>query len=243
MTEKRRFIDVWLVETNTVYKEVPFAVVTDWVQQGRVLETDMWKPSGTANWFPFGGGGGGEIDFGPYFPKPEVNRTEDRAEALEPVHVDFNYKKRHDDEDDEVDMIPLIDVSLVLLVFFMLSASAATVVATVVNKPEVPNALLTDNPDAFRIDVSNDAGAPIYSLAVAGAQPEKDEQEIRELGTLLLRLKARLERVPEGQPVEVVINADKDLPSYFLRDLLLALRTSPYREKITSNYFGASQKE
>ena len=38
MAEKRRFIDVWLVETNTVYKEVPFAVVTDWVQQGRVLE-------------------------------------------------------------------------------------------------------------------------------------------------------------------------------------------------------------
>ena len=40
MTEKRRFIDVWLVESNTVYKEVPFAVVTDWVQQGRVLEND-----------------------------------------------------------------------------------------------------------------------------------------------------------------------------------------------------------
>ena len=166
MTEKRRFIDVWLVESNTVYKEVPFAVVTDWVQQGRVIETDMWKPSGTANWFPFGG----KNDFAPYFPQPETDRTEDQAEALEPVHVEFTYKRPREEEDDEVDMIPLIDVSLVLLVFFMLSATTATVISTVVNKPEVDNTLMTDNPNAFRIDVTNDAGAPIYSLAAAGTQ-------------------------------------------------------------------------
>ena len=40
MAEKRRFLDVWIVETNTVYKEVPFTVVSDWVQQGRLLEDD-----------------------------------------------------------------------------------------------------------------------------------------------------------------------------------------------------------
>lgn len=47
MAEKRRYLDVWIVETNAVYKEVPFDVVSDWVQQGRLLEDDMVKPSST----------------------------------------------------------------------------------------------------------------------------------------------------------------------------------------------------
>ena len=34
---------------------------------------------------------------------------------------------------------------------------------------------MTDNPSAYRIDVTNDAGAPIYSLAAAGTQPDEDE--------------------------------------------------------------------
>ena len=50
MAEKRRFLDVWIVEANTVYREVPFDVVADWVQQGRLLEDDMLRPSGTADW-------------------------------------------------------------------------------------------------------------------------------------------------------------------------------------------------
>ena len=40
MVEKRRFLDVWIVETNTVYQEVPFDVVTDWLQQGRLLDDE-----------------------------------------------------------------------------------------------------------------------------------------------------------------------------------------------------------
>ena len=50
MAQKRRFFDVWIVETNQVYKEVPYTVVADWVQQGRLLEDDRLKPSGTAEW-------------------------------------------------------------------------------------------------------------------------------------------------------------------------------------------------
>ena len=43
MAQKRRFLDVWIVESNTVYQEVPFEVVTDWVQQGRLLADDQVK--------------------------------------------------------------------------------------------------------------------------------------------------------------------------------------------------------
>src|SRR3954471_11051881 len=110
MADKRRFLDVWIVESNTVYKEVPFNVVADWVQQGRLLENDMLKPSGTKDWFRVGGAPA----FPPSPPGPEPFRADDQAEALEPVELGFAYRPRHDEEDDDPDMIPLIDVSLVL---------------------------------------------------------------------------------------------------------------------------------
>src|SRR5437588_526952 len=129
MAEKRRFLDVWLVETNTVYREVPFAVVADWVQQSRLMPEDMLRPSGTAEWFKVGA----SPDFAPYVPRAQPHQVNDQAEALDPVHLDFGWKRRHEDEDDDVDMIPLIDVSLVLLIFFIMTTAAATAQAWFVN--------------------------------------------------------------------------------------------------------------
>src|SRR5436190_3120241 len=100
MTAPRRFLDVWIIESNTVYREVPFTVVADWVQQGRLLEDDMLKPSGTSEWSKVGA----PENFSAYLPKPQAHRSEDQAEALEPVQLDFNYKRRHEDDDDDVDM-------------------------------------------------------------------------------------------------------------------------------------------
>src|SRR5687767_4472880 len=39
--------DVWFVVANTVYKGVPYNVVADWAQQGRLAATDMVRPAGT----------------------------------------------------------------------------------------------------------------------------------------------------------------------------------------------------
>ena len=78
MAEKRQFLDVWIVETNTVYKEVTFTVVTDWVQQGRLLADDMLKPSGTKDWQRLGS----LPSFAAYLPRSEPFRAEDKAEAL-----------------------------------------------------------------------------------------------------------------------------------------------------------------
>src|SRR5438270_6714036 len=120
MAEKRRFLDVWIVEGNTVYREVPFTVVADWVQQGRLLENDMLRPSGTKDWFQVGA----NPTFAAYLPRSEPHRAEDKAEALEPVQLELTWRRRpEDDADEDVDMIPLIDVSLVLLIFFMMVAS------------------------------------------------------------------------------------------------------------------------
>src|SRR5581483_9531357 len=129
MAEKKQFLDVWILESNSVYREVPYTVVADWVQQGRLLEDDRLRSSGTGDWLPLSS----MPAFAAYLPKVEPFRTEDRAEDLEPVQVDFSWKPKKEDEDDDVDMIPLIDVSLVLLLFFMMTASVAA--ASLIDTP------------------------------------------------------------------------------------------------------------
>ena len=49
--------------------------------------------------------------------------------------------------------------------------------------------------------------------------------------------------MPAPTKLELVINADKDLPAKVARDVLSALRAEPFRSKITVNYFGVSERE
>ena len=89
MTEKRRFLDVWIIESNTVYREVPFSVVADWVQQGRLLEDDMLRPSGTAEWFRVGG----SPEFATYVPRVRtVSRGRPGRGASNPSNWNFTGK-------------------------------------------------------------------------------------------------------------------------------------------------------
>lgn len=113
-----RFFNVWLVQPNTVYRGVPFTVVCDWIQEGRLLGRDCVRTPGAPSWeyldaHPL---------FTPYFGGNELPSAEDAAEALTPIEIDFGTKGQQEEDDDDVDMIPLIDISMVLLVFFMMTA-------------------------------------------------------------------------------------------------------------------------
>jgi biopolymer transport protein ExbD len=239
MAEKRRFLDVWIVESNTVYREVPFTVVADWVQQGRLLEDDMLRPSGTAEWFRVGG----SPDFAPYLPRAEPFRAEDQAEALEPVQVDFAWKRRHDDEDDDVDMIPLIDVSLVLLIFFMLTATGVGIAATIPTPPS-EYAQVVNRPESVWININLEsegpARTPVYSIG-QGETPSPDERDrdIHSRQELLQRLDAFLK--DKGQ-VELTINAHKEVQSGVVRQLTVDLESGPWRAKIKQKFIGTSER-
>ena len=237
MAEKRRFLDVWIIESNTVYKEVPFAVVADWVQQGRLLADDMIKPSGTKDWFKLGA----SPEMAPYLPKVTPHRPDDQAEALEPVMLDFAYKRPREDEDDDVDMIPLIDVSLVLLIFFMLTASAAAVASTV-NNPRGRQWTHGRQPqvDAHRHHARS--GRPgVFARSRQRESRRGGSRPAHPGGGAFDRLKARLNRATD--PVEMVINADKDVKAKTVRDVLFALRGQPFRDKIKLNFFGVSERQ
>ena len=237
MAEQRRFLDVWIVESNTVYKEVPFTVVADWIQQGRLLEDDMLKRSGTAEWSRIGG----SPDFAPYLPRPEPMRTDDQAEALEPVQLDFRWRRRHDEEDDDVDMIPLIDVSLVLLIFFMLTAAAAGAASAIATPvihfgstvtSDVTVGMTPDGPDRV-----------LYTLS-----PGKDrsgEASGEEMLTFQSReeLLAKLDEfLATGTGARVTINAHQELKAGLVRRLIIDLQQGPRRDKIKKVFEGGREK-
>jgi biopolymer transport protein ExbD len=205
MTEQKRFFDVWFVGPNTVYKEVPYHVVTDWVQQARLGADDMLKPSGTANWFRLSN----LALFQPYLPQPDAQKVGDAAEALEPIEMDFNWRKRADDDDDDVDMIPLIDISLVLLIFFMMTTSVAAISRIAV--PAMANGVKLDTQTkALRIDVDVIQGLPLYGLGKGTAAPEKENADLSDVTALMLRLEEMVKTLAEKP--EVRIAAHGELP-------------------------------
>ncbi len=238
MAEKR-FLDVWILDTNTVYREVPFPVVSDWIQQGRLLENDMLRRSGTAEWFPVGG----SPDFAPYLPRSEPGRVDDVAEALEPVEIDFRWKKSHDDEDDDVDMIPLIDVSLVLLIFFMLTASTAGLAAFVPTPPAEYGAL-APNTDEVQLNINiegeGDARKPVFSFSVGSKFLDPKDDGLATMDELLNRLRDYLDKLPND--VDVTINAHPDVKSGLVRELIARLEYDPFRKRILQKYIGVSEK-
>jgi biopolymer transport protein ExbD len=242
MAEKRRFLDVWIVESNTVYREVPFDVVADWVQQARLLEADKVRPSGTGEWFTIGA----MPSFRVYLPKPAPPVEEESpVEAYEPVEVGFTWRRKPDDSDTDVDMIPLIDVSLVLLIYFVMRLSMSPSGGPAPNIPIAPaeySNVVTTTEKTVWVGIDFDRANPsamVYSLGVADKPAAKDDREIHSRPELLARLATQLEKMPEA---ELTIYAHKDLKFGEVRQLLEDLQQPPYKGKITKKYNGVSEK-
>jgi biopolymer transport protein ExbD len=241
MTDKRRFLDVWIIEANTVYKEVPFTVVTDWIQQGRLLEDDMTKPSGTKEWQRIGG----SADFSPYLPRALTPTVEDTAEALEPVEVGFNWRRPREEEDDEVDMIPLIDVTLVLLIFFMITAVPGA--SAMVDLPPAEMGQKGGDTEYSEVGITIDLVGKgknpdmRFALSMGNAlSSDPNDQNIETVGEALERLKVILDN--NRDPVQVTINAHTDVRATVLLQIMIALDKPPLRNKITHVYRGVTGK-
>jgi biopolymer transport protein ExbD len=203
MAAKVRTLDIWIVESNTVYRDVPFTVVSDWIQQGRLLGDDRGRQSAKGEWVPLG-----EVpDFSPYFPKTAAYRAEDRAEALQPVQMDFGWKQRGGEDDEDFDMIPLIDVSLVLLIFFIMTASGINS-QTPIKTPGAKNAFALVK-TKYWIGMNKGAdGELIYSLGEGERGPTAGEERM----SFEEALKALDRRIKENErPVEVRLRADETI--------------------------------
>jgi biopolymer transport protein ExbD len=142
-------LDVWVLEGNTVYREVPFTVVADWLQQGRLLGEDRVRLSGQKQWHAIAT----VKALQPFVPQPQAKEAGDRAEALEPVELGLRWNRPKEAEDEDVDMIPLIDISLVLLIFFMMTASVSTGMLSNINTPGAKHQLAAISNDMWWVGI------------------------------------------------------------------------------------------
>ncbi len=171
MPSQPETLDVWITDSTTVYQGVPFTVITDWIQEGRLLGEDKVRMPGKATWHVIGN----VKAFAPYFPQKETATPQDPAEALEPVATGFSHRSPFETEDDDVDMIPLIDVSLVLLVFFIMTAAVS-------GPASVPNMVLPSAKKSLQ-----DIRADQYWVALGKSRTSEGVVERNERGEPALR--------------------------------------------------------
>ncbi|HEX4589115.1 MAG TPA: biopolymer transporter ExbD [Gemmataceae bacterium] len=227
MAKQSRGYDVWLTSANRVYRAVPFDVLTDWLQQGRVVADDRLRPSGAGEWQRMA-----DVSaFAAFLPRADSQQPNDMAEAFEPIALAVPIRRRPADDDDDVDMIPLIDISLVLLIFFMMTATVA-VAGAGIDTPAVYNGnQISTDPLMIWIGVDRaENGTPVYSIG-QGDKPAAEGDERLPLPQVLDRLDARLKAASVGCPVRVAGN--KRLPFGTVRQLTAELEKRRGPNRIT----------
>lgn len=244
-----RSFDVWFVTANTVYKAVPYNVVADWTQQGRLAGPDMVRPSGTTE--PWVRVADHEllIDF---LPRPAAKVAPAAAGAFgagkpadavptaevlgetEPVELpDPEPRKapRRFEDDDEVDMIPLIDISMVLLVFFIMIQAAGALAPVDVPEMKYAGELKAD-PDAITITVEKlNTEDVYYSVRIGPAPPKPEHDQLRTPEAAIDAVRDALRGVTRAP--EVRIACRRDLPRERVYELRRELE--PLRKQGTIN--------
>jgi len=227
---------VWFVAANTVYRAVPYQVVADWTQQGRLAEADMLRPAGSQDaWKRVG-----EWEhFADYLPRPIAAAPDAAAQAnaipaevLEGNDVVIHTRRRRESDDDDVDMIPLIDISMVLLVFFIIIS--ATGALSPVDVPDMRyGGELAQSAEAITISIERASDVAVdYSVRVGttGPKPEharlpNDVEALKVLDSLLAE---------RTRPPEVRIACAKDLPSARVHEMAFELKKRMDQRKINS---------
>jgi biopolymer transport protein ExbD len=130
------------------------------------------------------------------------------AELPDPESLTFRHNAG--EEDDEVDMIPLIDISMVLLVFFIMLQAASALPS--IDVPEMRyGGQLTNDPTAITISIEKqDEETVYYSVRIGPVAPTPSHDR---LGTPAKAIEALRELLAGVQrPPEVRIACRKDLP-------------------------------
>ncbi len=217
-TTPKRF-DIWFVKANTVLKEVPYEIATNYLQTGRITAEDRVRAEGTKDWILVK-----KMDLlSAYLPRTVEAKVFDESDAIEPLELEIPWKKGHGEEDDDVDMIPLIDISMVLLIFFMMTTTVASI--SRIKVPDVSNAFKVDsNPGTItvQIDLLSDERIE-YALGLGAAAPTPDSDHLTE-SQLFSRLDEQFKAMGTHS-AKVRIAAHRDLTYETVNQILKGIET------------------
>ena len=216
MSESRSY-DVWITDRNVVYRGVPFTVVSDWLQEGRLLDSDRVRPSGGTTWQRLSE----DPLLTPYISQPEPHRAEDKAEALERLDVEINPRPVREASDDDPDMIPLIDVSLVLLVFFMMTANEL-LTATPIKTPAAANAEAIQSQGSMNLGIEQTEDGELHYYIESYA--EEDRMNFQQF---MRRLETQAQT--GNFPKKVIINGGRNVPYEKVQEVTIALQRLGYK--------------
>lgn len=229
--------DTWLVHGNSVYRSVPYEVITDWLQQGRLFEDDRIRPAGTEQWFVLG-----QVPaFAGFIPHAEPLRTDEKAEALEPLESGFAWGRPKEEEECDPDMIPLIDISLVLLIFFMMTSTVAALGAHIKIPESKYAADLTVNVEMIWIGVNfvGESEPPRYSISYDKEPAAPNDNDLN-VDQILERVAGILSR---QKVKEIRVAAHKQLSFDLIKKLAVELNRFKAENKVEQLKFEVGQKK
>ena len=232
MAKAPESFDVWFVKADTVYRGVPYGVVTDWAHQGRVAAADKVRPAGSQTaWASVAD----HPLFADFLFRGNPVESGDLSEQLHSVDMDTEFKMKHDESHDDPDMIPLIDISLVLLIFFMMTTAVAAL--SPVDVPEMKHgSKLEADPGAFTIVIDKRAtGEVFFALRLGKKPPANEDNNLATPEDLIRRLDARLGETQTAPEVRIACN--QELERGWVRDI--ARELDKRKQKGLIAFYGA----
>ena len=92
----------------------------------------------------------------------------------------MNFRHRRSEDEPEINLIPFIDVLLVVLIFLMLSTTYSRFTELQVNLPTADTQMLRERPSELRVTISADGRYALNRQAVEGRSVEALSQALRQ---------------------------------------------------------------
>ena len=225
MLPDAKYYDVWIVKSNQVIREIPAATILQWIAEKRLIGRDKIRPSGTADWF--------EVGQHPSLASTLPQKDNHETDVFE---APFHSFKKYQGVDDDVDMIPLIDVSLVLLVYFLMSSSSMGS-GTSTKLPIAEYASVQGVKDQAWIEIENEKS---YTVGFA----ERKKNQATKFDTqdkLIAHLQGEIKK---GQWFkEITVYAPGDISAGTIRTLVTSIEKSFGKDEISKIHLGVTGKK
>lgn len=199
-----RKMELKVVSLNRVYRPVPFDKLVQLAAQGRLSANDQVRPLGTETWYPVT-----EVPaLAAALPEPAS------VAAGGPVEIESGERwtmpsSAGKAEEADMDITPMIDVTFLLLIFFMLSNSMANPTPMDVPTAVYGRGVTLEGQQQILVD---EEGA-----CFLGDAPS-DANRVESLDALVSEVRANAENVPDD--MDVIVNGHKKANYLHVRKLI-----------------------